>query len=117
MGNRLCKACRKRGDEFVPPKDDGPNFHHVAEEKEKEPTPPQTPEPTPPFPDPRAKVVVAIYHYDARTDDDLSFQKGDTLEVRDSNGDWWYARDRKTGKKGYIPCNYVAPLQSLEAEP
>eukprot|EP00794_Sanderia_malayensis_P004569 gene4569-5166_t len=83
-----------------------------------QPPPPQnTPPPTPPFPDPRAKVVVAVYSYTARTDGDLSFERDDLLEIRDDTGDWWKARHQKTGKKGYIPNNYVAPIQSLEAEP
>ncbi|XP_057314524.1 tyrosine-protein kinase SRK2-like [Hydractinia symbiolongicarpus] len=73
--------------------------------------------PTPPFPDNNAKVVVALYGYDARTDDDLTFVKGDLLEIREENGDWWFARSRKNGQKGYIPCNYIAAVKSLEAEP
>ena len=41
------------------------------------PTRPAAPNvPQPPFPDPDAKVVVALHGYDARTDDDLTFQKG-----------------------------------------
>ncbi|XP_065062309.1 tyrosine-protein kinase SRK2-like [Rhopilema esculentum] len=116
MGNWPCKKCRK-GDR---PNKYTPTQTTANVDKTEEPTPTQTPsplQPTPPFPDPRAEVVVAIYRYDGRTDDDLSFEKGDQLEVRDSTGDWWYARHRKTAKKGYIPCNYVAPLQSLKAEP
>ncbi|XP_065670564.1 tyrosine-protein kinase SRK2 [Hydra vulgaris] len=77
----------------------------------------ESPPPTPPFPDNTAKVVVAVYDYDARLDDDLSFVKGDLLEIREEATDWWYARSRKNGKKGYIPGNYVAPIQTLEAEP
>ncbi len=41
---------------------------------------------------------------------------GDTLQiVNNSDGDWWYARSIKTGKEGYIPSNYVAPVKSVEA--
>ena len=35
--------------------------------------------PTPPFPNPNAKVVVGLYSYTARTDDDLSFNKGNLI--------------------------------------
>ena len=111
MGNRLCKRCRDQSD--GPTKPDGPIITFPPIDNTP---PPPTPQPTPPFPDNRAKVVVAVYSYEARTDDDLSFEKGDQLEIRDNTGDWWFARDRKLGKKGYIPCNYVAPTQSLEAE-
>lgn len=64
------------------------------------------------------KVYVALYDYDARTDEDLSFKKGEQLEIiNDTQGDWWYARSRSTKKEGYIPSNYVAKLKSLESEP
>lgn len=33
-----------------------------------------------------------------------------------SEGDWWEARSINTGKKGYIPSNYVAPTDSIQAE-
>ncbi|XP_006864806.1 PREDICTED: tyrosine-protein kinase Yes-like [Chrysochloris asiatica] len=32
------------------------------------------------------------------------------------NGDWWEARSIATGKKGYIPSNYIAPADSIQAE-
>jgi len=69
------------------------------------------------------KTFVALYDYDARTDEDLSFKKGDLLEIlNDTQGDWWYARaksSRAAGAKleGYIPSNYVAGVKSLESEP
>ncbi|CAG5942615.1 unnamed protein product [Menidia menidia] len=31
-------------------------------------------------------------------------------------GDWWEARSLDTGKSGYIPSNYVAPVDSIQAE-
>lgn len=33
-----------------------------------------------------------------------------------SEGDWWEARSLDTGKSGYIPSNYVAPVDSIQAE-
>ena len=73
--------------------------------------------PTPPFPDPKAEVVVAIYPYEGRIADDLSFKKGDLLEIRERSSDWWCARNRATGKKGYIPYNYVASYSTIIKEP
>ncbi|GIY53542.1 tyrosine-protein kinase Src42A [Caerostris darwini] len=65
-----------------------------------------------------AKIFVALYDYDARTDEDLSFKKGEHLEVlNDTQGDWWFARSKATKQEGYIPSNYVAKLKSIEAEP
>ncbi|XP_048062130.1 tyrosine-protein kinase SRK2 [Megalobrama amblycephala] len=65
-------------------------------------------------------VYVALYDYTARTDDDLSFKAGDKLEPLDKTDDWWFARGItgiSANKEGYIPANYVAPLESLDAEP
>ncbi|KAK2856652.1 hypothetical protein Q5P01_005387 [Channa striata] len=78
--------------------------------------------PLPPLPvEKAADHYTALYDYSARTEEDLSFNTGDTLEVLDkSNGDWWYA-EALTGisasKRGYIPANYVAPVESIDAEP
>lgn len=64
------------------------------------------------------KLFLALYDYDARTDEDLSFKKGDVLEVlNDTQGDWWYARSKISKQEGYIPSNYIAKLKSLESEP
>lgn len=67
-----------------------------------------------------ARLFIALYDYDARTDEDLSFKKGDILEIiNDTQGDWWYAKAKtKNGTvEGYIPSNYVAKIKSLESEP
>lgn len=64
------------------------------------------------------KIFVALYDYDARTDEDLSFKKGEHLEIlNDTQGDWWFARSKSTRLEGYIPSNYVARIKSLESEP
>ena len=130
MGNKVCRKRRNGSetahngpnasinkDEKLAPTDFDPVLESQPQLQPESQIQPDSSCPTPPFPDPKAEVVVAIYPYDGRTADDLSFKKGDLLEVRDSSQDWWYARDRKTGNKGYIPCNFVAPYQSLKAEP
>lgn len=94
------------------------------------PTPPQQASPAVALPTPpksdsasdvsptSAKIYVALYDYDARTAEDLSFRKGECLEIIDNTqGDWWYAKSRSTKLEGYIPSNYVAKLKSLESEP
>lgn len=40
---------------------------------------PQQPEPE--LPNANTKIFVALYDYDARTDEDLSFRKGEHLEI------------------------------------
>ena len=64
-----------------------------------------------------SKLFVALYDYEARTDEDLSFKKGEILGIlNDTQGDWWYAVSKTTNSEGYIPSNYVAKLKSLESE-
>ncbi|KAL0820591.1 hypothetical protein ABMA28_006434 [Loxostege sticticalis] len=111
---------------------DSKSKNERANPHEEDARPFQTPVPTPP-PDPirstvnqstdtnevpPTRIFVALYDYDARTDEDLSFRKGEHLEIlNDTQGDWWLARSKKTKQEGYIPSNYVARLQSIEAEP
>ncbi|XP_072512493.1 proto-oncogene tyrosine-protein kinase Src isoform X2 [Salminus brasiliensis] len=62
-------------------------------------------------------TFVALYDYESRTASDLSFNKGERLQiVNNTEGDWWLARSLTTGKSGYIPSNYVAPSDSIQAE-
>uniref|UniRef100_T1HWB6 Tyrosine-protein kinase n=1 Tax=Rhodnius prolixus TaxID=13249 RepID=T1HWB6_RHOPR len=64
-----------------------------------------------------AKIFVALYDYDARTDEDLSFRKGEHLEIlNDTQGDWWLARSKSTKQEGYIPSNYINTQSSLLPE-
>ncbi|XP_076839929.1 proto-oncogene tyrosine-protein kinase Src isoform X2 [Brachyhypopomus gauderio] len=62
-------------------------------------------------------TFVALYDYESRTASDLSFRKGERLQiVNNTEGDWWLARSLTTGQSGYIPSNYVAPSDSIQAE-
>lgn len=67
---------------------------------------------------------VALFDYQARTAEDLSFRAGDKLQVLDTSHEgWWLARhlEKRAGLgqqlQGYIPSNYVAEDRSLQAEP
>lgn len=92
--------------------------NHGAKDK-TEPSRPLPPLPLSPTPD--RELYVALYDYSARTEEDISFNAGDTLEALDkSAGEWWYAlalNGLSANKKGYIPANYVAPVESIESEP
>uniref|UniRef100_A0A8B9WSA8 Tyrosine-protein kinase n=1 Tax=Bos mutus grunniens TaxID=30521 RepID=A0A8B9WSA8_BOSMU len=62
-------------------------------------------------------TFVALYDYESRTETDLSFKKGERLQiVNNTEGDWWLAHSLSTGQTGYIPSNYVAPSDSIQAE-
>lgn len=65
----------------------------------------------------RGPVYIALFDYDQRTSEDLSFRKGERLEIlNDQDGDWWQARSMDTGREGYIPSNYVAEYKTIQAE-
>lgn len=62
-------------------------------------------------------TVIALYNYAKRSDSDINFDKDDILIILDkSNNDWWKARNTRTREEGYIPSNYVAATNSLEAK-
>ncbi|XP_044512715.1 tyrosine-protein kinase Yes-like [Gracilinanus agilis] len=62
-------------------------------------------------------LFVALYDYEARTAEDLGFRKNEIIEVISKmEGDWWEARAVATGKTGFIPSNFVAPVHSIQAE-
>ncbi|XP_051493797.1 tyrosine-protein kinase Fgr isoform X3 [Apus apus] len=62
-------------------------------------------------------LFIALYEYEARTEDDLTFQKGEKFHIiNNTEGDWWEARSLSSGATGYIPSNYVAPVDSIQAE-
>ncbi|RWS07986.1 tyrosine-protein kinase Src42A-like protein, partial [Dinothrombium tinctorium] len=65
----------------------------------------------------KGKLYIALYDYEARTKEDLSFKKGEKLVVIDKVDDeWWLARKIVTSEEGYIPSNYVAYCDSIESE-
>lgn len=46
-----------------------------------------------------------------------TYSTGEILQIiNNSDGDWWFARSLKSGKEGYIPSNYVAPVKSVQAQ-
>jgi len=60
---------------------------------------------------------IALFDYDARTNDDLTIKKSDLLEITSrKNSAWWKAKN-ENGQEGWIPSNYVAKRDSLESEP
>ena len=62
-------------------------------------------------------ILVALYDYDARTAEDLSFCKGERLElINRPDGEWWEARSLSTNQRGFIPSNYVAEERTINAE-
>ncbi|XP_043939982.1 tyrosine-protein kinase Lck-like isoform X1 [Protopterus annectens] len=62
-------------------------------------------------------LVVALYSYKPHYKNDLGFQKGEKLYILEcKNGDWWMAESLTTGQQGFVPCNFIAKLHTLETE-
>ncbi|CAE6398076.1 unnamed protein product [Rhizoctonia solani] len=59
---------------------------------------------------PAAKLVKALYSYEAQGDDELSLKEGTTYELTpngENAGDGWWEGVDSSGKKGIFPSNYV----------
>ena len=62
-------------------------------------------------------VYICKYDYDSRTNDDLSFKRGDIMNIISADeGGWWFAHSEQSRENGYIPSNYMAESNSLDAE-
>lgn len=63
------------------------------------------------------RLVVALYNYTAREETDVSFTKGDRMEVLDdTESDWWRVIHLGTRQEGLIPWNFVAEERSVNSE-
>uniref|UniRef100_A0A8D3CMD1 Tyrosine-protein kinase n=1 Tax=Scophthalmus maximus TaxID=52904 RepID=A0A8D3CMD1_SCOMX len=61
-------------------------------------------------------LFVAQHDFKANDNSHLPFKKGDKLKVLQEIGEWWLAKSFATGQEGFIPCNYVARVDTLEVE-
>lgn len=64
-------------------------------------------------------IVVALYSFTSTNDQELSFEKGDRLEILDrppSDPEWYKARNN-AGQIGLIPKNYVQELSEYLTQP
>ncbi|UJR33268.1 hypothetical protein I4U23_020723 [Adineta vaga] len=73
---------------------------------------------TNPKSNPNKIIYVANYDFNGTsTTGELSFVKGDRLEILDryTYNDWWQAKNLRTKQMGYVPANYISPLNDLTA--
>ena len=62
-------------------------------------------------------VYVGIYDFNGKNDGDLSFAKGEEIEILNSaEGGWWYGLSLKSRAVGYVPSNYIEPVNSLKSQ-
>ncbi|KAL0274255.1 UNVERIFIED_CONTAM: hypothetical protein PYX00_006723 [Menopon gallinae] len=64
-------------------------------------------------------VVVALYSFSSNNDQELSFEKGDRLEILDrppSDPEWYKARNAQ-GQVGLVPRNYLQELSEYLMQP
>ncbi|XP_038073023.1 tyrosine-protein kinase STK-like [Patiria miniata] len=62
-------------------------------------------------------TYIALYDYAAQEKVDLSFQKGETLDIINKRSEhWWYARSTKTGQEGNVPSNYIRRARDIDTE-
>ncbi|KAK3880901.1 hypothetical protein Pcinc_014640 [Petrolisthes cinctipes] len=63
-------------------------------------------------------VLVGLFDYEARTENELSFKKNEYLKVlKQTNSDWWLVKSMITSLTGHVPLSFLAKLKSIEAEP
>ena len=59
-------------------------------------------------------TVEALFKFDAYAEDELSFEKGDSLGVTGYDNDSWWTGELN-GRTGFIPSNYVIASESLSS--
>ncbi|OAD08469.1 hypothetical protein MUCCIDRAFT_116620, partial [Mucor lusitanicus CBS 277.49] len=83
------------------------NVNNGNQARSSLPAPPiSTPQPPAPAVPSKLPLYKAIYPFQPQEEGEVSFQKGDTMEIveKDENG-WWLARIN--GKDGWVPSNYL----------
>lgn len=66
-------------------------------------------------------VYRALWAFQSRQGDELSFQDGDLFSVLSRGDDWWSVRridtDGRVLDSGMVPGNYLAPADSIQIHP
>ena len=62
--------------------------------------------------------ATALYNFNARDPEDLSFRKGEVMLVLErTEKEWWRAQSTQTRQVGLVPANYLKPHIDLAPEP
>lgn len=96
---------------FGPPKGD---------DSDGDPQPQPPPRPPKTVVENGADIYTALWDFEARDGQELSFKAGDIFEIINRSGDWWSARKLDSfgrGETGFVPFNYVARAESIQSQP
>lgn len=68
-----------------------------------------------------SSVYTALWAFEARRADELSFMKGNLFIVLSRSGEWWTARrvdnNGCTLDSGIVPSNYLVRAESMQTQP
>lgn len=94
-------------------------WRRIFGEKRGPPGGVEPPQPPPPTPD-RGSLYTALWGFESRLPDELSFRQGDLFAVLTRDGDWWSVQRIDPGGRvldtGIVPGNYLACADSLESQ-
>lgn len=66
-------------------------------------------------------VYTALWDFEGRDVEELSFKTGDIFQIVSRSGDWWSARKTDINgcilATGFVPRNYLARVESVESQP
>lgn len=65
-------------------------------------------------------VYKALFSFEGRTEEELSFEENDLFRVTERSGDWWKADKLVDGQvvaSGVVPYNYLVEGEALDAHP
>ncbi|XP_065103028.1 protein-tyrosine kinase 6 [Paramisgurnus dabryanus] len=104
---------------FKPPKDEVDNTKRINK-LQIQPVVPSTPA-TEANDDVEEEIYTALWAFQARAEEELSFQEGELFRIYERSGDWWTAvkldKNGKVTAKGYVPHNYLARTETVKENP
>ncbi|XP_048066141.1 protein-tyrosine kinase 6 isoform X1 [Megalobrama amblycephala] len=71
--------------------------------------------------EPEGEIYTALWPFQARADEELSFQEGEQFRICKREGDWWTAvkldRNGSVTATGVVPQNFLARRQTVKEQP
>lgn len=71
--------------------------------------------------EPEGEIYTALWPFQARADEELSFQEGEQFRICKREGDWWTAvkldGNGSVTAKGVVPQNFLARRQTVKEQP